>query len=297
MTRPPIGQSEQIEGGVRRILAPNPGPMTHWGTNTWIVGEGHIAIIDPGPDDAAHLNSILSATSRETITHILVTHPHADHSPLSRKLSDRSGAPVLGFGAPEDGRSALMERLSGDVELGGGEGVDAQFEPDQTLTEGDIIDEGNWKLEVVQTPGHFSGHLGFKLENSLFSGDHVMDWASTLISPPDGDVAAFRATSQRLIGMNFHRCFPGHGATIDGPSERLSWLLDHRQTREDGILCTLGSTPLTIAEITSQLYRDVPASMHRAAARNVFAHLIDLWERKLIAATPSLSPEAGFSIR
>ena len=297
MNRPPIGQPEVIEEGIRRILAPNAGPMIHWGTNTWIVGERDVAVIDPGPDNAAHLAAILSATASSTITHILVTHPHADHSPLSRKLAKHTGAPILGFGAPQDGRSAVMEQLSATANVGGGEGIDMHFAPDQYVSEGDKIAGDNWTLNVTHTPGHFSGHLGFRLEDFLFSGDHVMDWASTLVSPPDGDVAAFRATSERLIDMELFRCFPGHGAPIDAPADRLSWLLEHRQSREHAILGALGSTPLSIAEITADVYRDVPKSMHQMAARNVFAHLIDLWERNQIEATPSLSLNARFAVR
>ena len=189
-----------------------------------------------------------------------------------------------------------MERLSAEIDMGGGEGVDTQFRPDQVLADGDAVVGDNWTLNVMHTPGHFSGHLGFRMENSLFSGDHVMDWASTLVSPPDGDVAAFRTTCQRLIDMNLRRCYPGHGAPIDDPSGRLSWLLDHRRSRETSILGALGSTPLSISDITVRVYRDVPEALHHMAARNVFAHLIDLWERKLITAAPSLSLDAGFSI-
>ncbi|MGI9393436.1 MAG: MBL fold metallo-hydrolase [Boseongicola sp.] len=296
MKRPTIGQPVKIEEGIRRILAPNAGPMTHWGTNTWIVGEGNVAVIDPGPDNAAHLEALLSATESETITHILVTHPHADHSLLSRKLSKCSGAPVFGFGAPQVGRSSVMEQLSEKIDMGGGEGIDRPFAPDQYVGEGDVISGDNWSLNVIHTPGHFSGHLGFRLNDFLFSGDHVMNWASTLVSPPDGDVAAFRATSRRLIEMNLLRCLPGHGETIDAPTDRLSWLLKHRQSRENDILGALGNTPRSIAEITATVYRDVPETMHTMATRNVFAHLIDLWERNLVEAEPSLSLDARFEI-
>lgn len=297
MKRPPIGQSEQIEEDVRRILAPNAGPMTHWGTNTWIVGDGHVAVIDPGPDDEAHLASILSATAGEVISHILITHPHADHSALSRKLSKQTGAPVMGFGAPQDGRSPIMDRLSANIAVGGGEGIDEQFALDRCVSEGEVITGEYWTLSVTHTPGHFAGHLGFRMKDSLFSGDHVMDWASTLVSPPDGDFADFRATTQRLVEMNLCKCFPGHGATIASPSNRLSWLLKHRQSREDDILGSLSSTPQSIAEITELVYHDVPTTMHQMAARNVFAHLIDLWGRRLIDAAPILSLEALYSIR
>ena len=297
MKPPPIGKPELIEEGIRRILAPNAGPMTYWGTNTWIVGEGHVAVIDPGPDDAAHLAAILSATAGCTITHILITHPHSDHSLLSRKLSEHSGAPILGYGAPQEGRSDVMERLSAISDLGGGEGIDEPHAPDQCVSEGDVISGDNWTLNVTHTPGHFSGHLGFRLGDVLFSGDHVMDWASTLVSPPDGDLTAFRVTSQRLVEMNLRRCFPGHGAPIDSPANRLSWLLEHRQNRENAILGALDKSPRSIGDITASVYDDVPKRMHPMAARNVFAHLIDLCERNHVEAAPSLSLDAQFSIR
>lgn len=296
MTVPVAGKVETVAPGLRCVLAPNPGPMTHWGTNTYILGEGEVAVIDPGPADEAHLAALLAATTGERISHILVTHAHRDHSPLARRLSEISGAPVLAFGPPEAGRSPTMQRLAATGQLQGGEGVDTDFRPDGTLGEGDRVEGAGWSAEVLHTPGHFAGHLAFRIEAGVISGDHVMDWASSLVSPPDGDISDFMATSERLRDLNLPRLFPGHGRSIDDPSGRLDWLIAHRRARETAILGTLASRPQSVAEITTAVYADVPPEMHPAAARNVFAHLVDLVERKRATAQPILSPEAGFSL-
>ena len=295
MTPPKAGQSETLAPGVRRILAPNPSPMTHWGTNTYILGEGNVAVIDPGPDLVPHLNAITRATSGEIISHILVTHAHADHSPLARILAQRTGAPVYGFGAPDAGRSAVMQGLAASGLAGGGEGVDGAFAPDVSVGEGDVIKGAGWVLNVLHTPGHFAGHLAFAMEDVVFTGDHVMDWASSLVSPPDGDLGAFMRTSDRLMAMNSTRFYAGHGAPIEAPGARLDWLIQHRRTRETAIRAALNATPQSISQITTTVYTDVAPAMLPAAARNVFAHLIDLVERNHALAHPALGLEARFT--
>ncbi len=293
--QPPIpGTVQSPAHRLRTILAPNAGPMTHWGTNSFILGEGRVAIIDPGPGDEAHLNALLRATSGETITHILVTHAHADHSPLARRLARRTGAPIIGFGTPDAGRRPVMAALAESDLAGGGEGVDAGFCPDQCVTEGDQVVGDNWSVNVLHTPGHFAGHLAFAFEEGVISGDHVMDWSSSLVSPPDGDVAAFMQTSTRLRDYGAGRLFPAHGAPIDDPGERLGWLIQHRMNREAAILNALTHTPRSIDDIAGLVYSEIPPGMLPAAARNVFAHLIDLVERNLAAATPELSFQARF---
>ncbi len=288
MTTPKPGIAEIISPDVRRVLAPNPGPMTHWGTNSYILGKDHVAVIDPGPDLPAHLEALLKATQNAKITHILVTHAHADHSPLARILSDKTDAPIYGFGAPTAGRSATMQNLAKTGLAGGGEGVDLDFVPDQTVVEGDIIEGSDWQLGVLHTPGHFAGHLAFQTGNVVFSGDHVMDWSSSLVSPPDGDLGAFMRTSERLKNLGANVFLPGHGNPIDTPTDRLDWLIQHRKSRETSILAALDRTPQSIPDITATVYRDTPLELHGAAARNVFAHLIDLVERNLVIATPDL---------
>ncbi len=289
------GEIQDLAPGLRGLVAPNPGPMTHWGTNTFLVGEDEIAVIDPGPDSPAHLAAILDAARGRPITHILVTHAHLDHSPGARALAKAAGAPVLGFGPPEAGRRPVMRALAEAGLSGGGEGVDAGFAPDRTLGEGDVIEGAGWRIEALHTPGHFAGHLAFRWEDHLFSGDHVMDWASSLVSPPDGDLTAFMETSRRLSsldGLTFH---PGHGGAIVDPRERIGWLIAHREAREAAILSALGPGPRDIPELARAVYADTPAAMLPAAERNLFAHLIDLVGRNLARAVPELSLHAGYA--
>ena len=295
MSEPEPGEVRTVAPGLRCILAPNPGPMTHWGTNTYVLGEGRVAVIDPGPEKLAHFEAVTRATSGEVITHIVVTHAHADHSPLARRLSDATGAPVLAYGPPEAGRSQTMARLAERGLAGGGEGVDTLFRPDETVRDGDRIDGDGWVLDVLHTPGHFAGHLAFAFDGGVISGDHVMDWSSSLVSPPDGDVSAFMTTSERLRDLGAPRLFSGHGHPIDDPAERLDWLIRHRRARETAILEALTSEPQRIDAITARVYVDIPTTMLPAAARNVFAHLIDLVERNHATATPQIAPDACFA--
>lgn len=297
MQQPAFGTAIKVSDGVRLVLASNPGPMTHWGTNTYILGEGDVAIIDPGPESAAHFDALLAATKGETITHILVTHAHADHSPLARRLSKSTGAPVYGFGPPTAGRSAVMQRFAEIGVLGGGEGVDHGFCPDVELAEGDVVQGAGWDLNILHTPGHFAGHLAFAHGDMIFSGDHVMDWSSTLISPPDGDLGAFMSTSERLKNYGASRLLPGHGAPIEAVEARLEWLIEHRLSREAAIILALRRKPSTLQAITERVYPDAPQNVLPAAARNVFAHLIDLVDKNRVEALPSLSTQAQFRIK
>lgn len=258
MQQPIPGEVLTLMPGLRMVLAPNPSPMTHWGTNTFILGEGDVAVIDPGPDSAAHLAALQTATRGETVSHILVTHAHLDHSPLARRLADQTGAPIYAFGAATDGRSATMARLAAEGLAGGGEGVDTEFRPDEALADGDVVKGAGWQLSVLHTPGHFAGHLGFAMGNVLISGDHVMDWSSSLVSPPDGDLTAFMATSERLRDHGFDRLYPSHGGPIDQPQERLTWLIQHRLKREAAIREALQSTPQSVRALTARVYTDIP---------------------------------------
>ncbi len=296
MNQPDTGRSETLEPGLRRVLAPNPGPMTHWGTNTFIVGEGRVAVIDPGPEKPVHLDALLAATRGETITHILVTHAHLDHSPLARRLATLTGAPVLGFGPPEAGRTPTMRALAQQGLAGGGEGVDTGFQPDVTLTNGDRIKGDHWEVEVLHTPGHFAGHLAFAFGDAVISGDHVMDWSSSLVSPPDGDLRAFMTTSARLRDAGLRRLYPGHGGPIDDPTGRLGWLIAHRETREAAILGVLEAKGRSVQEITARAYKAIPHEMLPAAERNVFAHLVDLHERNCVVASPNLGIGSRFAL-
>jgi glyoxylase-like metal-dependent hydrolase (beta-lactamase superfamily II) len=268
---------------VRLVRAPNPSPMTATGTNTWIVGRGQVAVIDPGPDHAPHLDAILAALAPdETVTHIIVTHAHLDHSALAPALARRTGAPLLAFGTVTEGRSPQMQALASAGLSGGGEGLDAAFSPDIRLRDGDAVQGAGWRLDVLHTPGHLSGHLCLALGDTLFTGDHVMGWAPSLVSPPDGDMGAYMAALRRLADRPWGRMLPGHGEMIEDPAARLASLIAHRESREAAILGALGSGPADLTAIVTRVYADTPPALHPAAARNAFAHLADLAARGLV---------------
>ncbi len=292
---PPIGVAEQLAPGLRRIVAPNPSPMTYRGTNTYILGDTGLAVIDPGPDHTAHLQAILAAVGPgQSITHIIVTHSHIDHSPLAAPLAQATGAPILAFGDATAGRSAVMTALANSGMAGGGEGIDTQFTPDQTLADGDHIHGDTWSLEVIHTPGHLGNHIALAWGTACFTADHVMGWASSLVSPPDGDLTDFMASCERLQARDWSIFHPGHGAPVTDPAARLDWLVTHRRARETAILAALAQGPSTARALAEQIYTETPAALLGAAERNVFAHLVDLQGRALATAQGELSADAIF---
>lgn len=281
------GVAEEIGGvRVRRVLAPNPSPLTERGTNSYILGEGRVAVIDPGPAIPAHLAALTAALSPgERVAAILVTHAHLDHSGLAPALARATGAPVYAAGGAAEGRSAAMEALAASGLAGGGEGLDPGFAPDLRLGDGDVVAGDGWQVEAVATPGHLPTHLCFDAGDVLFSGDHVMGWATTIVSPPDGDMAAYMASLDRLAGRRAARFLPGHGAPVEEPAARVAWLAAHRRAREAAILAALGPGPQTAAEVAGRVYTDIAPALLPAAARNVLAHLIDLSARGLAATS------------
>jgi glyoxylase-like metal-dependent hydrolase (beta-lactamase superfamily II) len=293
---PVPGRAEVLEPGVRRVLAPNPSPMTFRGTNTYILGTGAVAVIDPGPLSDPHMAAILAALAPgETISHIFVTHSHLDHSPLARPLSRVTGAPVLGYGPSSSGRSAIMTSLAATTTLGGGEGTDPDFAPDILLADGAEVTGQSWAMQAIHTPGHFGNHLSYAWNELCFTGDHVMGWASSLVSPPEGDMGAYMASLARLAAQPWRVFHPGHGAPIHAPATRLAFLADHRRKREADILTALGHGPGDIPALTCRIYDDLAPGLLRAAERNVFAHLVDLAERNKVIALPQLAFSAVFS--
>ena len=284
--------AEGLAPGLRRVLAPNPGPLTGPGTNSYILGAGTVAVIDPGPDDPGHLAALETALGPdERISHIVVTHAHRDHSPLARVLSARWGAPVAAFGDAAAGRNPALAELEG---LGGGEGVDTGFVPDLRLADGAVLEGAGWRLEALWTPGHMGNHLCLRWGDAVFSGDHVMGWATSVVSPPDGDMAAYMASLERLAGLRARVFFPGHGAPVADPDGRLAELIAHRRGREAQILAALGPSPRSIADITAQVYAALAPALIPAAERNVLAHLIDLCARGRAHAHPAPRPDAVF---
>ncbi|MEI4262302.1 MBL fold metallo-hydrolase [Roseovarius sp. D0-M9] len=294
---PVPGQPEQIGPDLRRILAPNPGPMTHRGTNTYLLGTRGIAVIDPGPQDAGHHDAILDALGPDQrITHILVTHAHRDHSPLAKALGARTGAPVLAYGDSAAGRSALMEDLATEGLIGGGEGVDAGFSPDMTLADGAEVEGDGWQIRALWTPGHFGNHMCFVSADRIFTGDLVMGWASSLVSPPDGDAAQFVASCQRLKALGASILHPGHGAPVTDPAARLDWLIANRAAREAAIIAELSKGAASAATLAAAIYDGTPAKLIPAATRNVLAHLIDLSARGIAAPQGPIRADAVFAL-
>jgi glyoxylase-like metal-dependent hydrolase (beta-lactamase superfamily II) len=283
---PPIGVPEPLAPGLRAVTAPNAGPMTFTGTRSYVLGEGEVAVIDPGPDDARHLEALAAAVRGERVAAVLVTHAHVDHSGGAAAFAARVGAPVLGHGDAAGARSAAMARLAAAGGIGGGEGLDAGFRPDRRLGDGEVVAGPGWTLTALHTPGHIGDHLTFAWAEgeALFSGDLVMGWATTMISPPDGDLAAFRASLRRLQERSEAAYYPGHGAPVREPRRLVTHLLAHRAAREAEILAALAREPARVGELVATIYAAVDPALHGAAARNVLAHLIDLEGRGLVRA-------------
>lgn len=288
------GVADYLFQGLRRIIAPNPSPMTCTGTNTYLIGTRDIAVIDPGPPEQSHLDAILGTLSADQrISHILVTHSHVDHSPLAMTLAQITDARIYGFGPSSAGRADVMADLD---HIGGGEGLDETFLPDVALKDGDVLEGSNWQLEAIHTPGHMGNHMCFAWDSKrvLFSGDHVMDWATSMVSPPDGHLTDFMASIQKLRQRNGDRTYyPGHGGPVADPVARLDELFAHRKMREAQILRTLDA-PRTPEDITRAIYTDIDEALWPAAERNVLAHLIDLHIRKIVIADGEISAQVRF---
>lgn len=292
--RPLPGVLHLLEPSLRCIVADNPSALTGPGTNSYLIGDSDLVVIDPGPDDPSHLAALMDAVPRGgRICQIIVTHPHVDHSGGAGALARASGAPVMGFGDALAGRSPAMQALDLAGDMGGGEGLDMDFLPDVLLSDGTVANTAAGPVQAVWTPGHCASHLCLGWRGVLFSGDQVMGWSTSLISPPDGDLAAYRGSLARLANRADRRFYPGHGAPIADPQARLAALVAHRDQREGRVLAALGPGFASIPDLTTLAYSDTPSSLHPAAARNLLAHLLDLTTRRL--AEPDRAP--GFSAR
>lgn len=284
---------EELAPALLRLRAPNPGPLTGTGTNTYLVGQGPFVVIDPGPDLDPHFHAILAATDRD-VSAILVTHSHLDHSALVPRLVGETNAPAYGFGPSGAGQSPVMAALGEDV--GGGEGADPTFRPDVVVEDGQLLSFSSGAFTAHHTPGHFGNHLCFEWRDALFSGDHVMGWATTLVSPPHGDLTDFMSSCARLSELSASVFYPGHGDPVTDPKRRLADLLAHRGSREAQILAALDTSAGTASEITARVYTDVSRSLWPAAERNVLAHLIDLTGRGLVRHDGALSVRSTFRL-
>ena len=271
----PTGRMEEVEPLIRRLLAPNPSAFTFTGTQTYFVGRGEVAVIDPGPDDEAHLAALLDALGAERVTAILCTHTHRDHSPASRALKAATGAPIIGC-AP----LAIDDK---------GPRADAAFDfdyaPDRVLADGETVEGPGWTLEAVATPGHTSNHLCFALReaNALFTGDHVMGWSTTVVSPPDGDMTAYMESLDKLRLREDRIYYPAHGSAVEKPQQLIRGMMGHRKQRERQILRHLERGEGDIGAMVGQMYKGLDPRLHVAAGRSVLAHLLDLEGRGMVA--------------
>jgi len=271
----PYGVSEQLSPLVRRVLARNPSPFTYTGTGTYIVGHGTVAIVDPGPADAAHLDAVARAVAGERVSHLVITHTHMDHSPAAVPLRTRLGAQVVGcvpLVLSDDGPRADA-------------GFDPSYAPDRVLDTGETLAGPGWTLSALHTPGHTSNHLCYALEEerALFSGDHVMGWSTTVVAPPDGDMADYMASLRLLLDRDDTRYYPTHGAPIDEPQRLVRHLMAHRRQRETQILGQLEGGPQAIPAMVARMYTAVDKRLWGAAGRSVLAHLIALEARGIVA--------------
>ena len=276
---------------IRRVLAGNRGPMTFTGTCSYVVGTGQVAVIDPGPDDPDHVAALMRAISGETLTHIVVSHTHFDHSPAAGILKRATGAKIVGC-APHHAARPLD---AGEINLMEGSG-DRIYVPDAIMADGDAVSQAGWTLEAVATPGHTANHLAFALreENALFSGDHVMAWSTTFVGPPDGSMADYMNSLEKLRRRDDAVYWPGHGGPLREPARFVRGLIAHRRQRETMILNRLGEGDLDIATIVRNVYPGLAPNLIGAASLNVFAHLEDLVHRGLAGLDGPLSIDARF---
>lgn len=261
---------EQLSPLVRRLICHNPSPYTYTGTGTFIIGTGQVAVIDPGPINAQHLDNILKATEGEVISHILITHTHKDHSPLAIGLAKRTGAKIFGFKKPETTNDDDMgEKYFGDEE------VDKTYNPDHILKDGDSVEGENWTIKAIHTPGHTSNHLCYELceEKTLFSGDHIMAWSTSVVIPPDGNMADYMNSLERILAGNFKTIRPTHGPAIIEPHGFVEQLLAHRMEREKSVLLAIAEGQHTISEMVATIYPELPNELLLAASMSVMAHI------------------------
>lgn len=278
---PRHGEPVRVMPGIRRITCRNPGPFTGDGTNTYIVGEGAVAVIDPGPHDAAHLDAILKATAGERIVQILVTHTHADHSPLAGALKAATGATTFGYGPHGAGQGGLAQNAI-RLDAAG----DHAFSPDERLAHGDAVDGEGYRLEAVFTPGHTSNHMAYALagERVLFAGDHVMAWATSVIAPPDGHMGRYLASLRLLLERDDRLYLPGHGPEKAAPASFVRAFIAHRLMREGAILDAVRAGRDTVPAIVDQVYRGLADKLKPAAGLSTLAHLDHLIEQGKVRA-------------
>jgi glyoxylase-like metal-dependent hydrolase (beta-lactamase superfamily II) len=285
----PYERPVRVSARIRRMLAHNPSPFTFKGTSVAFVGEGKIAVIDPGPDDPEHLAALRAALANETVTHILVTHTHRDHSPAARALKQWTGAPTYGFGPHGRGK--------GEYSIAVEEGGDRDFVPDVAVSDGEVIAGEGFTFECVHTPGHTSNHICYALreEKALFSGDHVMGWSTSVVAPPDGDMGDYLQSLRKLMARDDAIYWPTHGGPVHDPQALVASYLAHRLEREAQILTALRERVTSIPEIVDRIYLGLDPRLKPAAGLSVFAHLLQLIGEGRAAALGTPGLDARYS--
>lgn len=276
---PAHGRAVPVADGVERITVNNPGPFTFHGTNTYIVGRGSVAVIDPGPEDEAHFSALMLALQGREVTHIAVSHTHKDHSPLASRLKAATGAVIVAEGPHRAARPLHTGETNPFAESS-----DMEFSPDIALADGDRVEGDGWTLSAIATPGHTANHLAFALEGSgiLFSADHVMAWATSIVAPPDGAMGDYMASLERLLSRDDRIYFPGHGGPVKDPPAFLRGLRTHRRMRERAVLERIRAGDRLIPDMVKAIYRDTDPRLHGAAALSVLAHIEDLVEKGIV---------------
>ena len=290
---PQHGKAVEIAPGVRRMTVNNPGPFTFHGTNTYLVGEAEIAVIDPGPDDDDHIDALVKAAGAERIKAILVSHTHRDHSPGAKRLQNLTGAPVYAEGPHRPARPLNIGEIN-PLDASG----DHDFEPDTVLRDGESVELAECILKAIETPGHTANHLSFEMLETgiVFSADHIMAWSTSIVAPPDGAMVDYMASLDKMIARSDEVLFPGHGGPVRDPASYLVDLKAHRLAREKAVLDQIIAGVHTVPEMVKVIYRDVDPRLHPAAGLSVLAHLEDLVARDLVTCAGPVDLTQSFRL-
>ncbi|WP_099865169.1 MBL fold metallo-hydrolase [Pararhizobium haloflavum] len=289
---PAHGEAVPVAPNVVRVTAPNSGPLTFHGTNSYIVGTDHVAVIDPGPEIEEHYQALLKAIAGRPVSHIAVSHTHRDHSPLARRLAAETGAVVVAEGPHRAARPLHVGEVNPLKEAS-----DVEFVPDLALADGAVVPGDGWELVAIHTPGHTANHCAFALTGTgiVFSADHVMAWATSIVAPPDGAMSDYMTSLDRLMERDDHMFLPGHGGPVREPARFLRGLKTHRRMRERAIVDRIEKGDRTIADMVAAIYRDTDPRLHGAAGLSVLAHLEDLVGRGQIVTDGAPAIDGRFA--
>ena len=291
---PAHGKAVTVGPDIQRITAPNGGPLTFHGTNSYVVGRDSVAVIDPGPEIDSHHRALQEALKGRSVSHILISHTHKDHSPLARKLASETGALVVAEGEHRPARPLYVGEVN-PLE----ESSDAEFDPDIRAGDGSVIEGDGWAMKVIHTPGHTANHAVFALEGTdiVFSADHVMAWATSIVAPPDGSMSDYMNSLDKMLHREDRMYLPGHGGAITEPDKFVRALKTHRKMREGAVLDRLGKGDRNIGDMVRVIYRDTDPRLHGAAGLSLLAHLEDLVGRGLVETEGAPSIDGQYSLK